>query len=87
MWRIHLEIHFRYFTCLLDGGLIKNYYSVFWILGNVIYVKKVLDVNSSPGYELKEVLKYYIERLKLWISENKFASGGSYYKNDRKCTN
>lgn len=37
----------------------KNLFSVFCVLGSVVYVKRVFDVNSSPAYELKEVLKHY----------------------------
>ena len=37
----------------------ENLFSVFCVMGSVIYVKRVFDVNSSPVYELKEVLKYY----------------------------
>ena len=37
----------------------ENLFSVFCVLGSVIYVKRVFDVNSSPAYELEEVLKYY----------------------------
>ena len=37
----------------------KNLFSVFCVLGSVVYVKRVFDVNSSPAYELEEVLKYY----------------------------
>ena len=36
----------------------ENCFSVFCIMGSVIYVNR-LNVNSSPGYELAEVLKYY----------------------------
>ena len=37
----------------------ENLFSVFCVLGSVVYVKQVFDVNSSPAYELEEVLKYY----------------------------
>ncbi len=37
----------------------KNLFSVFCVLGSVVYVLRVFDVNSSPSYELEEVLKYY----------------------------
>ena len=37
----------------------KNLFSVFCVLGSVAYVKQVSDVNSSPAYELEEVLKHY----------------------------
>lgn len=37
----------------------KNLFSVFCVLGSVVYVKRVHDVNNSPSYELEEVLKYY----------------------------
>lgn len=36
----------------------ENFYSVFCILGSVIYVKRTLDVNSAP-YALEDVLKHY----------------------------
>ena len=39
-----------------DGEII---FAVFCVLGSVVYVKQVSDVNSSPAYELEEVLKYY----------------------------
>lgn len=37
----------------------KNLFSVFCVMGSVVYVKREFDVNSSPAYELEEVLKYY----------------------------
>lgn len=37
----------------------ENLFSVFCVMGSVIYVKRVFDVNSSPAYKLEEVLKYY----------------------------
>ena len=37
----------------------KNIFSVFCVLGNMVYVKRMFDVNSSPTYELEEVLKHY----------------------------
>ena len=37
----------------------ENLFSVFCVLGSVVYVLRVFDVNSSPSYELEEVLKYY----------------------------
>ncbi|HBA68744.1 MAG TPA: hypothetical protein DCZ40_05220 [Lachnospiraceae bacterium] len=37
----------------------RNIYGVFCILGSVIYVKPVPDVNGTPVYGLGEVLKYY----------------------------
>ena len=42
---------------IIKGG--RNIYTVFGILGSVIYVKPVPDVNDIPVYELEEVLKYY----------------------------
>ena len=36
----------------------ENFYSVFCILGSVIYVKRTLDINSTP-YDLEDVLKHY----------------------------
>ena len=47
---------------LNKGEIIKdgdNYFSIFCVMCSVIYVKKVLDVNSSPSCELEEVLKHY----------------------------
>lgn len=47
---------------LNKGEIIKDgdkYFSIFCVMCSVIYVKKVLDVNSSPYYELEEVLKHY----------------------------
>ena len=44
---------------LNKGDIIKdgeNIFSIFCVLGSVIYVKPVLDVNSSPYYELEKVL-------------------------------
>lgn len=37
----------------------ENLFLVFCVLGSVVYVKQVFDVNSSPTYELEEVLKHY----------------------------
>lgn len=37
----------------------KNIFSVFCVLGNMVYVKRVFDVKDSPTYELEEVLKHY----------------------------
>ena len=37
----------------------ENLFAVFCVLGSVVYVKRVFDVNSSPAYELEEVLKCY----------------------------
>ncbi len=39
-----------------DGKMI---FAVFCVLGSVVYVKPFGDVNSSPAYELEEVLKHY----------------------------
>ena len=49
---------------LNKGDIIKdgeNYFSIFCVMCSVIYVKKVLNVNSTPTsyYELEEVLKHY----------------------------
>lgn len=47
---------------LNKGDIIKdgdNYFSIFCVMGSVIYVKRILDVNSTPYYELEEVLKHY----------------------------
>lgn len=41
---------------IIIGG--ENCFSVFCIIGSVVYVNG-LDVNSSPGYKLEEVLKHY----------------------------
>ena len=37
----------------------ENLFAVFCVLGSVVYVKRVFDVNSSPAYELEKVLKHY----------------------------
>lgn len=37
----------------------ERLFSVFCVMGSVIYVKQASDVNSSPAYELEEVLKHY----------------------------
>ena len=37
----------------------ENLFAVFCVLGSVVYVKRVFDVNSSPTYEMEEVLKHY----------------------------
>ena len=37
----------------------ENIFSVFCVLDNVVYVKRMFDVNNSPSYELEEVLKSY----------------------------
>ncbi len=37
----------------------ENLFSVFCVLGSVVYVKRVFDVNSSPAYELGEELKHH----------------------------
>lgn len=37
----------------------ENLFSVFCVWGSVVYVKRALDVNSSPSYKLEEVLKHY----------------------------
>lgn len=47
---------------LNKGDIIKdgqNIFSIFCILGSVIYVKRIFDVNNSPSYEFEEVLKHY----------------------------
>lgn len=41
---------------IIDG---KKYFSVFCILGSVIYVKEVSEVNNTPGHTLEDVLKHY----------------------------
>lgn len=37
----------------------KNLFAVFCVMGSVVYVKHIYDVNDSPSYELEEVLKHY----------------------------
>lgn len=37
----------------------EDLFSVFCVMGSVVYVKKVFVVNSSLVYELEEVLKHY----------------------------
>lgn len=37
----------------------EDYFSVFCVMGSVIYVKCIHDVNNSPVYELADVLKHY----------------------------
>ena len=37
----------------------ENLFSVFCVLGSVVYIKRVFNVKDSPTYELEEVLKYY----------------------------
>lgn len=37
----------------------ENYFSIFCILGSTIYVKRTFDVNDTPYYELKDILKHY----------------------------
>lgn len=37
----------------------ENLFSVFCVMGSVIYVKRVFDVKDILTYELKKVLKYY----------------------------
>lgn len=37
----------------------ENLFSVFCVMGNVTYVRRISDVNGSPSYELEEVLKHY----------------------------
>ena len=47
---------------LNKGEIIKdgvNYFFIFCALGSVIYVNPVLYVNSSPYYELEEILTHY----------------------------
>ena len=47
---------------LNKGDIIKDgekYFSIFCILGSVIYVQRFFDVISTPVYELKKILKYY----------------------------
>lgn len=45
-----------------NGDIIKDgedYFSVFCIMGSVIYVKRIFDVKGSPAYEWEDVLKQY----------------------------
>ena len=47
---------------LNKGDIIKDgqsIFSIFCVLGSVIYVKRIYDVNNSPSYEFEEVLKHY----------------------------
>ena len=37
----------------------EDLFSVFCVLGSVVYVKRLFDVNVSPSYVLEEVLKHY----------------------------
>lgn len=37
----------------------ENLFAVFCVMGSVVYVKQIFDVNDSPSYELEEVLKHY----------------------------
>lgn len=37
----------------------ESLFSIFCVLGSVVYVKRATDVNDSPSYEWKEVLKRY----------------------------
>lgn len=37
----------------------ENIFSVFCVLGSVIYVQKCTEVNNTPVYQLSEVLKHY----------------------------
>lgn len=37
----------------------ENYFSVFGVMGSVVYLKRIFDVNSSPVYEWEDVLKQY----------------------------
>ena len=47
---------------LNKGDIIKDgekIFSIFCVLGSVIYVKRVSDVKNSPYYELEEILTHY----------------------------
>lgn len=37
----------------------ENLFSVFCVMGSVVYVKQVFNVKDNPTYELGEVLKHY----------------------------
>lgn len=44
------------------GDIIRDgekYFSIFCIIGSVIYVKQLFDVNATPVYELEDALKKY----------------------------
>lgn len=44
------------------GDIIRDgerYFSFFCVMGCVMYVKQIYDVNVTPVYELEEVLKKY----------------------------
>lgn len=44
------------------GDIIRDgekYFSIFCVMGSVIYVKRVFDVNDTPVYEWTDVLKHY----------------------------
>ena len=47
---------------LNKGNVIKDgekYFSIFCVLGSVIYVQRNLDVISTTVYELDDALKHY----------------------------
>jgi len=48
----------------------ENLFAVFCVMGSVIYVKRIYDVNDSPSYELEEVLNHY---RKIEVMENNIA--------------
>lgn len=37
----------------------ENYFSVLCIVGSVVYIKQIDDVNATPVYELEDILKKY----------------------------
>lgn len=44
------------------GDIIRDgekYFSIFCVMGSVIYVKQLFDVNVTPAYEWTDVLKHY----------------------------
>lgn len=58
---------------LNKGDIIKdgdNYVSIFCVMCSVIYVKRILDVNSSPYYELEDALNALKHCRKIEIMNN-----------------
>lgn len=37
----------------------ENYFSVFCVMGSVVYAQQLFDVNVTPAYEWTDVLKHY----------------------------
>ena len=47
---------------LNKGDIIKDgekIFSIFCVLGSVIYVQRVSDIGKKPYYELEDILKHY----------------------------